>query len=275
MVENAAGRLSLRLPEGIAFSLPLAGPGARFLAWIIDGAAVIVLTMIVNIASQFIGLVNIDVARAFSIASYFVISLGYGILLEWFWRGQTLGKRLLHLRVMDAEGLNLRFDQVFLRNILRFIDRLPLLYLVGGVALFLSPHNQRLGDLAANTVVVRSRLPEEPSVAQGIAGKYNSFRAYPHLEARLRQNISPDEARIALEAVHRRDRLSADARLALFCDLADHFRAIVSFPDEATLGITDEQYVRNIVDSVYNTRSARRGKSSEGTGDRKEKTAAG
>lgn len=256
MPNRPGGTLTLRLPEGIAFGVPLAGPATRFLAWVVDGAAVMVTFSIVNGFTNFLAILSTDVAIAFAVASYFVLSLGYGIVLEWFWRGQTLGKRLLRLRVMDVEGLHLRFDQIVLRNILRFIDRLPWLYLVGGVAVVLSRHNQRLGDFAANTVVVRTERPNPLTTAAGVAGKYNSFRAYPHLEARLRQNVPPDEARIALEAVQRRDRLAPDARIHLFRELANHFREAVAFPDDATMGITDEQYVRNVVDTLYNTRGS-------------------
>ena len=65
---------------------------------------------------------------------YFVISVAYAIVLEWRWRGQTIGKRLLGLRVMDVHGLRLQLPQIALRNLLRLVDMLPLFYLVGGLA---------------------------------------------------------------------------------------------------------------------------------------------
>ena len=48
---------------------------------------------------------------------------------------------------------------------------------------------------------------------------------------------------------------TAQARVELFRDIAAHFRQRVPFPAEATDGITDEQYVRNVVDVLYRTRS--------------------
>jgi hypothetical protein len=92
---------------------------------------------------------------------------------------------------------------------------------------------------------------------QLLAGKYNSLREYPHLEARLRQRVSPGEARLALQSLLRRDRLESRARLELFEELAAHFRALVVFPPEAYEGITAEQYVRNVVDVLFRPRVSR------------------
>ena len=174
---------------------------------------------------------------------------------EWAWRGQTIGKRLLRLRVMDAQGLRLQFHQVLLRNLLRFVDMLPALYLVGGLACLFSRRAQRLGDLAANTVVVHSAKYTEPDLDQLLAGKFNSLRQYPHLEARLRQRVSPAEARLALQALVRRDELDPAARVELFAELAEHFKSIVTFPPEAVEAMPDEQYIRNVVDILFRTRT--------------------
>jgi len=194
-------------------------------------------------------------ARAIATVVYFIVSIGYGMAAEWYWRGQTVGKRLLRLRVMDAQGLRLQFSQIVIRNLLRFVDMLPAFYLVGGIACLVSRRAQRLGDLAANTIVVRNPRITKPDLDQLLAGKYNSLRDYPHLEARLRQRISPAEASIAMQALLRRDRLEPQARVELFEGIAAYFRSKVEFPPEATDGITDEQYVRNVLDVLYRTRT--------------------
>jgi uncharacterized RDD family membrane protein YckC len=247
--------LLIRTPEGIVFSQLLAGPMARFAAWGIDLACILTATMALNSLIGFLGLVSLDLARAIGTLAYFIVSIGYGMATEWHWRGQTIGKRLLRLRVIDAEGLRLQFSQIVIRNLLRFVDMLPAFYLVGGIACLVNRRAQRLGDLAANTVVVRNPKIAEPDLDQLLAGKYNSLRDYPHLEARLRQRISPAEASIAMQAVLRRDRLDLQARVELFAEIAAHFRSKVEFPTEATDGITDEQYVRNVLDVLYRTRT--------------------
>ena len=243
--------LVIRTPEGIVFSLLLAGPVTRCLAWVVDLLCISVIMMALGWAASLMHLINADFSTALSIILYFVVSIGYGMFLEWYWRGQTIGKRLLRLRVMDAQGLRLQSSQIVIRNLLRFVDSLPATYLVGGIASVSNRRGQRLGDFAANTIVVRNPKIADPDLDQIMAGKFNSFRRYPHLEARLRQRVSPKQAAIALQSLLRRDELEPAARVELFEELAGLFRTEVEFPEEATDGISDEQYVRNVVDIVF------------------------
>ena len=243
--------LQIRTPEGIVFSLQLAGPMSRALAWLVDLACLLGIAILLGTLTQWLGLISRDFAQAISALLFFVVSVGYGIALEWLWQGQTVGKRLLRLRVMDASGMRLQLSQVVLRNLLRAVDMLPLLYLVGGVACFFSRRSQRLGDFAANTVVVRNAKRVEPDLNALLEGKYNSLREHPHLGARLRQRTSPAEAALALQAILRRDTLEPAARLEVFAEIAEHFRAKVPFPAEITTALADEQYVRNVVDVLY------------------------
>ena len=75
--------------------------------------------------------------------------------------------------------------------------------------------------------------------------------SFPHLAARLRQKTTPEEANLALQALLRRNELNPDSRLDLFQRLAEHFNRKVTFPGEGLTGISDEQYVRNVVDLVF------------------------
>jgi uncharacterized RDD family membrane protein YckC len=252
---NKINTLYIRTPEGIVFSQPLAGPMSRFLAWGIDVACIGVISSLIGIPLAFLRLISVDFAQALTLILYFVLSICYGIMLEWYWRGQTVGKRMMRLRVIDAHGLKLHAHQIIIRNLIRSVDILPLFYLVGGLACLLTRRAQRLGDIAASTVVIRIPKREEPDLDQLLAGKFNSLRSHPHLEARLRQRVSPAEARIGLQALLRRDQLDPAARIDLFQHIATHYRAVVEFPPEATEGITDEQYVRNVVDVLYRPRS--------------------
>ena len=256
MNSSKTNTLLIQTPEGIEFSLLLAGPVTRFLAWVIDFAVMLAATMLAGMALGFLRVISLDMAQAVAALAFFVIQIGYGIATEWFWRGQTVGKRVLRLRVMDVQGLRLQFSQIVIRNLLRFVDSLPVFYLVGGIACLASRRAQRLGDLAANTIVVRHPQLEAPDLDQLLAGKFNSLRAHPHLEARLRQRVSPREAAAALQALVRRDELEAAARVVLFAEFAAHFRTLVEFPPDATDGLTDEQYVRNVVDILFRSQRA-------------------
>ena len=246
-------------PEGIRFSLLLAGPVTRFLAWSVDFAVISAATGMIGVFLGLLRTISSDLAGAVTAIAFFSISIGYGIATEWFWKGQTLGKRLLNLRVMDVQGLRLHFSQIMIRNLLRFVDGLPVLYLVGGLACLLSAKDQRLGDIAANTIVIRNPKISDPDLSQLLAGKYNSFLEHPNICARLRHNTTPEEAGIALQALLRREELEPQARIELYEKLATHFRTLAEFPEDATYGITGEQYVRNVAEILY--RSGRKANS--------------
>ncbi len=243
--------LQITTPEGIAFSLNLAGPITRFLAYAVDLMCIQVILTIVSTLTRVFGIISLDLVFGVTIVAYFVVQIGYSIVLEWLWRGQTIGKRLLRLRVMDEQGLYLQFSQIVIRNLLRAVDSLPVFYLVGGIACLVSRRAQRLGDFAARTIVVRTTAIAEPDLEQLLADKFNSLREYPHLAARLRQRVTPREANIALQSLLRRNEFDPVARLELFAQTASHVKAIVEFPQEATDGVSDEQYVRNVVDVLF------------------------
>jgi uncharacterized RDD family membrane protein YckC len=245
-------QLTIRTPEGVTFHLPLAGPMSRCLAWMVDAACILAAFQALKALIGLLGIISADISMAFATLIFFGIRTGYAIVMEWFWQGQTIGKRVLGLRVMDVNGLRLQPSQIIIRNLLRAVDSLPLFYLVGGLACLATAFGQRLGDLAANTIVIKSSQAAEPDLDLLLEkNRYNSLKAYPHLVARLRQLIAPEEAGLALQSLMRRDELLPGARLALFDMLAGHLKKKVNFPPEALEGVSDEQYVRNVVDVVF------------------------
>jgi uncharacterized RDD family membrane protein YckC len=247
--------LEIETPEGVVFRYELATPAARAAAWAVDAAAIAALSYAAGKVAKSLGAVSEDWAGALSALLFFVIQMGYGMVLEWRWRGQTLGKRLVGLRVIDARGMRLQVSQIAIRNVLRLVDSLPYFYLVGGIAAFVSRKNQRLGDLAANTVVARERHWQEPDIAQLAPAKYNSLLQYPHLAVRLRAHATPAAVALAADALTRRDRLDPAARAKLFDELADYFRSLVAFPEEVSESLTSEQYVRSVMQVVFGARS--------------------
>lgn len=251
MAVEARQTLVLRTPEHLSFSLVLAGPASRFAACLTDLAVVAAANSTLGVFLSLLGLLSESLAAAAMTLSYFILSMGYSMAMEWFNRGQTLGKRLLGLRVLDARGMRLRPSQVVLRNLFRALDMLPLFYLAGGAACLLSPRSQRLGDMVADTVVVRNTSPPLPDLEKAMAGKFNSFLAHRHLAARLRQAVTPEEASIAFQALLRRDGLDPEARIALFAALRERFASLVAFPPEAVEGLPDEQYVGNVVEILF------------------------
>ena len=243
--------LQIRTPEGATFSLHVASPVLRGIAVFIDVLAMLVLTRILGMLMQMFVLIDIDFVMAMHTLLYFLLSVLYAILLEWFWHGQTLGKRLLRLRVMDACGRQLMFSQIVVRNLLRVIDSLPLFYLLGGAVAFYSARGQRLGDRIADTIVAVVQRQKPPNVSPLLAGRWNSLRGHPVLEARLRQSISPAEATLLVQALDRRDALEPLARLTLYRELAADIQTRVAFPASLLEELTDEQFLRDVLDSLF------------------------
>ena len=146
-------------PEGIAFSLSPAGPGARFCAFLIDsliGGVVFLgigmtLSLIAGITGSWLYLL---------IA--FVYTWFYHTLFEVLNNGQSPGKRLLGLRVLMADGSPVEPGASFLRNLLRFGDAFMYLYHIALLAVSLSPGFRRLGDWVAGTLVVYTEVRAQP-----------------------------------------------------------------------------------------------------------------
>jgi uncharacterized RDD family membrane protein YckC len=246
--------IQIETPEGVVFSYQLATPVTRALACAVDSTAATGMAYFAGRVANAAAIISTDWASFLGVVLYFVISVGYAIVLEWRWHGQTVGKRLFGLRVIDVHGLRLQPSQIVLRNLLRLIDVLPLFYLVGGIAALLSRKGQRLGDLAANTVVAHERSWETPDLEQIAPARYNSLLAWPHLTRRLRSLVSPVAVGLAVRAVAERDGYDPHARLELFADLAAYFRSLVPFPETALEGLTDEQFVRGVLRAIFSPR---------------------
>ena len=253
-MDRAENTLPIRTPEGVGFSLVPAGPAIRFAAWLIDTGCILVATSTVAGLLKVTALFSLDFGMALITLSSFLIAVGYGICCEWFLRGQTLGKRLLRLRVVDEQGLYLQFSQVVIRNLLRVVDLVPAFYLVGGVSALFTRRSQRLGDIAASTIVVVMPELYIPDLEKLGEEKYNSLREYPQLAARLRQKVSADQAALALQALLRRDELDPQARVELFREMSEQFASLVKIPQEALEGLAAERYVQNVVEIVYRQR---------------------
>jgi uncharacterized RDD family membrane protein YckC len=250
-MKSKTNTLIIRTPEGVTFSFAIASPMCRCLAWSVDCMCMMVCVQVLGWVCLQLSFISSDLYGTVITLSYFIISMGYGMAMEWFWQGQTIGKKILRLRVVDREGFKLHVSQIIIRNLLRAVDSLPLFYFVGGIASLLNRHGQRLGDIAANTLVVRIPQLKEPDLEQIKSGKYNSFLNYPHLVARLRQRIGLEEIQLTIQALLRRDQLKLEDRVQLYSEIADHYRELVKFPEEAVQGISDEQYIRNVVEVLF------------------------
>lgn len=149
-------RATVVTPEGVRIDAVLAGLGSRFGAALIDaliqGAVLIAALIIIPLALNGVGAA--EALATLSVVTL-VILIGYHIAFETLRQGRSPGKSTFGLRVVRRGGGRVTFWPSTLRNIMRLVDFLPSFYLVGLVAVFFSPRNQRLGDMAADTFVVR------------------------------------------------------------------------------------------------------------------------
>lgn len=213
-------RITITAPEGIDLDIVLAGAGSRFIAGTIDlflQLVLIGLTALVTLT--FIG-GGVGLAL-FAMAAFAALFL-YDVLFEIFASGRTPGKRWTHLRVVRAQGQPVDLPSSATRNLLRLIDILPTAYLVGMLCIILTKRNQRLGDLAAGTIVVR-----EP------AGTRRSAQATPHDELLTRSGwdvsaVSAEELAAVRRFLERRGELSASARRELAYRLEQGLRRKVA-----------------------------------------------
>ncbi len=144
-------------PENIAFDYRIAGPVRRFVAYLMDVAIRGIVLACCGIAFSLIfGAIGLwGFGAMLSLVLWFLLSWFYGGLLETFWNGQTVGKRMMGLRVLSVEGQPINAMQAVMRNILREVDSLPFFTsLLGLLVAMMNPRFQRLGDLACGTMVV-------------------------------------------------------------------------------------------------------------------------
>jgi uncharacterized RDD family membrane protein YckC len=215
--------LRISTPEGVSLELPLAGLGSRFVALLVDfllqclAFGLLIVVLVVAGAGGY-------AAGAVVAVAIFALLFAYPVAFELGAGGRTPGKRWSSLRVVCDDGSPVTFRASALRNVLRLVDILPVFYLVATVAIFATRHNQRLGDLAAGTLVVRepraAALPEQGAAPLEAAdpGELPAWDVSGLREAEL----------AALRRfLERRDTLGEVPRRLLARDLAERLRPSV------------------------------------------------
>lgn len=186
---------NIETPEGVSLSVRPAGPYVRFMAQLIDTLIQAVVFIILSIVYARFG----GVSAGFVLIAVFVLYWGYNIIYEVYFGGATPGKRLMQLHVVYTNGAPVSFSGSVLRNFLRVVDSLPTLYALGAAIAFGNERFQRLGDMAANTVV---------------AYRHNTVLATPletdEKPAPLRLALNRDEHKAIAQFSERTAKLSAE-----------------------------------------------------------------
>lgn len=218
-------RVTISTPEGVDVDLALAGVGSRFIAALIDTAikvAVLIGFFIFLFGGAALlggGDVNSIAAAVYAIVAFLVI-FGYDVGFETLSSGRTPGKRWTGLRVVRTGGRPVGFVASAIRNIVRIVDFLPSLYLIGIISTIATRMNQRLGDLAAGTVVVRERsvsfaAPGPPPSSVDVPSGAGSWDVAA---------ITPDDLATIRRFLERRMQLAPHARAHLAQELANRLQ---------------------------------------------------
>ncbi|UCG41111.1 MAG: RDD family protein [Acidimicrobiia bacterium] len=242
-------RYSIETPEGLRLDLVLAGVGTRIVAAVIDSlvigvvmfgvlfgaiAAAPALDAIIEEAGFALGILLMAFVAA--------IPLFYYVVFETLDGGRSIGKRALRLRVVRTNGLPVGFAASMIRNLIRIVDLLPGAYLVGLIAVVASSANQRVGDLAAGTLVIRE-VPHEEATTWSPTAELSG----PRWDASAVTDAEADTIRYFFE---RAPSLDPSQRMAFARRLAEDLRDRVAtsgelLPDEGFLEkvwLTKEQH---------------------------------
>ena len=229
-------RLKITTPEGVVLDLVVAGIGSRFLAGMLD-VVIQVFTLIAVSQTVAVADFGSGFVTAGLIVVLFLVIFGYPVLFELFNQGRTPGKAAVGLRVVRSDGNPISPSASLIRNLLRLIDGWTaltvVLFPIGFVAAFTTRHCQRLGDLAAGTVVIRERF----ATGANPHAAYLTMPPPPGLNWDVAA-ITPDEMFVIRRYLERRSTLPPHSRMHLGATLGQRIRARIPGVDPAMF---DEQ----------------------------------
>ena len=224
-MSNPEETIDIQTPENVAFGYRVAGIGSRFLATLVD-TLIITILQAVTVVSLVLILNALDAsilgnASAWVIALFglllFVFYWGYYIFFEMLWNGQSPGKRWTGLRVIRSDGTPITLSESLIRNLVRIIDFLPATYGIGVVTMFIDKQSRRLGDLAANTLVVHDRAPitiQELSVKRALHLRpWASANAF--VDGFPIERLTNDDLNLIEDFIQRRAQLTHRDQLAI------------------------------------------------------------
>ena len=241
-------RITIPTPEGVALELTLAGLGSRAIAGALDlvlKGLVIVGLLLILVAS--FGLDGFLVLIPAAALAMFL----YDVLFETLGGGRTPGKRWTGLRVVRASGRPIDARASVIRNVLRLVDGLPLSYTPTVVSILVTRRNQRPGDLAADTVVVRDRRAVDKTLVWSAAGAPAPDAGYARAGAAWDVSAVPAADIATVRSfLERRDQLTRDARVRVAAQLDSALRPRVG-------GAVNEPDPERFLEILYDAKQAR------------------
>jgi uncharacterized RDD family membrane protein YckC len=229
-------RLAIATPEGVDVELTLANIGSRFIAGGIDFTIQLAVIVSLALITRPAG----DAGAAIFTSVMFALIFFYDVLFEVLGRGATPGKRWTGLRVVRSGGRPITLARSSVRNILRIIDILPGFYAVGMTVIFITPRNQRIGDLAAGSHVVRIRYGDRRHLPDAYEG---TIEAGPAATWDVTA-VSQDDVAAVRAFLDRRYDLQSQHRVQIAAELASRLRPRVG---GAPPHLNDEEFLDLLV----------------------------
>lgn len=246
-------------PENVELDYEIADIGSRFLATAIDFSIQTLLLFGALFPLDLLNLQNLEskVSNLFSsitgaifLLLSLLITVGYYAIQEAAFNGQTIGKRLLNLRVRRENGAPIGLWESLLRNIIRLIDFFPFFYSSGLICMFFNQKAKRLGDLAAGTIVIRelprkkiSKLLKNSNSLANFPPEF-SFK-YPWLSTLL--SVTKEADLVLIEKlIERQPELSNLPELALKI-----YQVIIARLDASTLPTVTESEASEVLQELY------------------------
>jgi uncharacterized RDD family membrane protein YckC len=237
--------LTITTPEHVPIRLHPAGTASRFLAILVDSS------IVAAVSAAILAIVGLllpgGIGFAFGMTVAFVLKWSWHVWFEVRKQGRTPGKKLMKIRVIDARGLPVSLYQSMVRNITRVLDFAPAFYGFGAIAILSTHARRRLGDLVADTLVVRDSQPLVPRGNLGGERRHNSLRT-PRVQRLARHRIGLEEREFLLTLCLRADRMSAEARYDLMEEVAAAYRAKLEVDEEQ---ISGENFVRDLTAVLF------------------------
>ncbi len=234
-----SGGRGIVTPQGVVLDLETAGIGYRGAARLIDTIVVVIAIIITSVLIDFSGqLVGETTAFVLQRVMGFLILFFYPIIAETYFRGRTVGKLAIGLRVVSLEAGAIGFREAFIRSLFQLVD---FILTFGALALLtgmFTARSQRLGDIAAGTFVI-----VDPRVAPHLpAVPFTPPMGTEHIVANMDvRKLSPKQERVIRSYLLRVAELSAPARSSLGQQIADSTARHLGH--EGRLGLDPERYL--------------------------------
>ncbi|MCB9396703.1 MAG: RDD family protein [Acidobacteria bacterium] len=233
---------NVETPEYSEFRFYQAGIFQRMFAYGLDHVFILTIMLLINFGFSLLGVFMGGGLAMFSTLFGILVAITvwwlYFIVLEALWKGQTLGKKILGIRVISDRGTPISWGQSFLRNLLRMADSFPYygntgslvllpFYGVGFFSCFFTQKRQRLGDLAAGTIVVR--VEREVLLTQS---QLDVNQLEPAMAGFPKIQLNRGDSQALIRYIHRRPAFSQARREELAEPFVERLRQRFAIPEQ-------------------------------------------